>query len=80
VLLSGADAAAAELAAKRIRHALNAATLDVGARHLRCTVSVGLASVPRDGRDGTALLAGAERRLERDRDARAAATATAPSA
>jgi diguanylate cyclase (GGDEF)-like protein len=79
VLLSGADAAAAELAAKRIRHALNATTLDVGARHLRCTVSIGIASVPRDGRDGTALLSGAERRLEQDRDVRAAATAATPS-
>ncbi|MEI8257489.1 MAG: GGDEF domain-containing protein, partial [Deltaproteobacteria bacterium] len=79
VLMSGADATAAQLAAQRIRHALAATTLDVGARHLRCTVSVGIASVPRDGRDGTALLAGAERRLEQDRDVRAATTAAAPS-
>ncbi len=78
VLLSGADAGAAQLAAQRIRHALHATTLDVGARHLRCAVSVGLASVPRDGRDGTALLAAAERRLERDRDARAATAAAIP--
>jgi len=80
VLLSGVDSGAGELAAKRIRHALNAATLDVGARHLRCTVSIGIASVPRDARDGTALLAAAERRLEQDRGVRATATAAAPSA
>jgi diguanylate cyclase (GGDEF)-like protein len=79
VLLSGADAASAELAAKRIRHALTSTTLDVGARHLRCAVSIGIASVPRDGRDGTALLAGAERRLEQDRGVRAAAIGTAAS-
>jgi diguanylate cyclase (GGDEF)-like protein len=78
VLLSGADAATAQVAAQRIRHALNATTLDVGARHLRCTVSIGIGSVPRDGRDGTALLAAAERRLESDRDVRAAAAAPVP--
>jgi diguanylate cyclase (GGDEF)-like protein len=77
VLLSGADAGAAQHAAQRIRHALHSTTLDVGARHLRCTVSIGAATVPRDGRDGTALLAAAERRLESDRDVRAAATAAA---
>jgi diguanylate cyclase (GGDEF)-like protein len=78
VLLSGADAATAQVAAQRIRHALSATTLDVGARHLRCVVSIGIGSVPRDGRDGTALLAAAERRLESDRGARAAVAAPAP--
>jgi diguanylate cyclase (GGDEF)-like protein len=77
VLLSGADAAAALVAAQRIRHAIYATTLDVGARHVRCTISVGMASVPRDGRDATALLAAAERRLERDRGLRAGTAAAA---
>lgn len=78
VLLSGADAATAQVAAQRIRHALQVTTLDVGARHLRCSVSIGIGSVPRDGRDGTALLAAAERRLESDRGVRAATAMPAP--
>lgn len=78
VLLSGADRQAAEVAAQRIRRALHAATLDVGASHIRCAVSVGAASVPRDGHDVAALLAGAERRLERDRGIRAGVAAAQP--
>jgi diguanylate cyclase (GGDEF)-like protein len=70
LLLPGADAAAAQAAAKRIRHAVRAATLEVAGRHLRCAVSVGCASAPRDGRDHEALLASAERRLERERSLR----------
>ncbi len=81
VLLSGADATAAQVAAQRIRHAIHAATLEVGARHVRCTVSVGIACAPRDGRDAAALLAAAERRLESDRGLRAGASgAGAPGA
>ena len=81
ILLSGSDAASALVAAQRIRHAIYATTLAVGARHVRCTISVGIASVPRDGRSAPALLAAAERRMERDRVLRAnAATAVVPSA
>jgi diguanylate cyclase (GGDEF)-like protein len=74
VLLPGADPAAAQAVAQRIRHAVYATTLDTGARHVRCAVSVGLATAPRDGRDAATLLTCAERRLERDRELRRAAT------
>jgi len=77
VLLGGADAAAAMVAAQRVRQAIHAATLDVGSRHVRCTISVGVASAPRDGRDAAALLAAGERRLQRDRGLRAGAPVAA---
>jgi diguanylate cyclase (GGDEF)-like protein len=80
VLLPGADAAAAQAAAQRIRHAVYATTLDTGARHVRCAVSIGAAIAPRDGQDAATLLATAERRLERDRELRRAATAPAAGA
>jgi diguanylate cyclase (GGDEF)-like protein len=80
VLLSGADAASAQAVAQRIRHAVYATTLDTGARHVRCSVSVGVAVAPRDGQDAGTLLANAERRLERDRDLRRGPAAGASSA
>ena len=76
-LLAGADANAAQLAAQRVRRALHTATVDAGTRNLRCTVSIGTATAPLDGRDEMTLLAGAERRLGRDRDLRRAAAAAA---
>ncbi len=80
VLLPGADAAAAQAVAHRIRHAVYATTLDTGARHVRCAVSIGGAASPRDGQDAAALIAAAERRLERDRELRRAATGGVASA
>ena len=80
VLLLGVDAAAAQVVAQRIRHAVYATTLDTGARHLRCSVSMGAASLPVDGTDGTSLLAAAERRLERDRELKRTAAASAGAA
>jgi diguanylate cyclase (GGDEF)-like protein len=74
VVLPGADAAAVQSVAHRIRHAVYATTLDTGARHVRCAVSMGAATAPRDGQDAATLLAAAERRLERDRELRRAAT------
>ncbi len=74
VLLPGADQAAAQTAAQRIRHAVHATTLDAGTRLVRCAVSAGVATSPRDGRDAAAVVAAAERRLERDRDLRRNAT------
>jgi diguanylate cyclase (GGDEF)-like protein len=72
VLLPGADLAAAQLAAQRIRNAVNATTLEVAARHLRCSVSIGMAAAPRDGREPAAVLAVAERRLSQERELRRA--------
>jgi len=79
VLLPGADANAAETAAKRIRHAVHATTLDAGTRLVRCSVSIGIASLPRDGRDPATVVATAERRLERDRELRRNSTLAAAS-
>jgi diguanylate cyclase (GGDEF)-like protein len=72
VLLPGADLAAAQLAAQRIRNAVNATTLEVATRHLRCSVSIGMAAAPRDGREPAAVLAVAERRLAQERELRRA--------
>jgi diguanylate cyclase (GGDEF)-like protein len=80
VLLPGADAAAAQAVAHRIRHAVYATTLDTGARHVRCAVSIGGAAAPQDGQDAASLIASAERRLERDRELRRAATGAVASA
>ncbi len=79
VLLPSADQNAAQAAAKRIRHAVHATTLDTGKRLVRCAVSVGVASTPRDGRDAGTALAAAERRLERDRDLRRSSSLSAAS-
>ena len=70
VLLRGSDLAAAHAAGARVRSAVQAATLEVAGRHLRCRVSVGCAASPRDGRSGEALLSSAERRLGRERELR----------
>ena len=80
VLLLGADAAAAQVVAQRFRHAVYATTLDTGARHLRCSVSMGIASLPADGTDGASLLAAAERRLERERELKRTTAAAAGAA
>jgi len=80
VLLPGADVAAAQSVAQRIRHAVYATTLDTGAKHVRCAVSVGTVIAPRDGNDAPTLLANAERRLERDREIRRAPVAAAQNA
>jgi diguanylate cyclase (GGDEF)-like protein len=80
VLLPGADRNAAHVVAQRIRHAVYTTTLESGARLIRCSVSVGVAASPRDGRDALALVASAERRLERDRELRRSARSAATSA
>lgn len=80
VLVLGADAAALQVVAQRIRHAVYATTLDTGARHLRCSVSIGAAALPSDGPDGSSLVAAAERRLDVDRELRRATTAAAGAA
>lgn len=79
VLLPGADQNAAQAAAKRIRHAVHATTLDTGTRLVRCAVSIGVASTPRDGKDAGAAIAAAERRLERDRELRRSSNLAAAS-
>jgi diguanylate cyclase (GGDEF)-like protein len=79
VLLAGTDRDAAQGVAQRIRHAVYSTTLEAGARLIRCSVSIGAAAAPRDGRDADAVVASAERRLALDRDLRRRAAAAAQS-
>jgi len=76
-LLPGADLDAVNAAAQRIRSAVHAATLATGNRLVRCTVSVGTAASPRDGRDVRSLVAAAEKRLARERALRRASAGAA---
>ena len=76
-LLPGADLDAANAAAQRVRNAVHAATLAAGNRVVRCSVSVGAAASPRDGRDVRALVAAVEKRLAREQELRRALAGTA---
>jgi diguanylate cyclase len=70
VLLPAADLAAAISAGQRIRNAVHAATLDVGNKVIRCSISVGAAASPRDGMLGRDLVTIAEARVRTDRELR----------
>jgi diguanylate cyclase (GGDEF)-like protein len=63
VLLAGADADAAQTVANRIRHAVHAATVQVGSRMVRVQAQCAVADAPADGMLAGDLLAAAERRL-----------------
>jgi diguanylate cyclase (GGDEF)-like protein len=77
VLLPAADIGAANAVGQRIRNAVHAATLDVGAKVIRCSLSFGSAAAPRDGEIGRDLVRVAESRLQKDKQVRAAAAAQA---
>jgi len=79
-LLPGADLDAANAAAQRIRNAVHAATLAAANRVVRCSVSVGAAASPRDGRDVRALVAAAEKRVAREQELRRAPSGPAAAA
>ena len=70
LMLAGADIEAAHSASTRIRNAVQAATINVGSRVIRISIAIGAAAAPRDGREVRELIAGAERRLDRDRELR----------
>lgn len=72
VLLQGADIVAANAAGQRIRNAVHAATVDVRAKVIRCSVNFGASASPRDGVDARALVAVAEKRLRKDQELRGA--------
>jgi diguanylate cyclase (GGDEF)-like protein len=72
VLLPGASAEVAEAVVKRIRHNVYKTTLDVRSRMIRCTVSIGVANYPKDGRDVRELQSVAERFMYRDKELRRA--------
>ncbi len=70
VLLPMSTAEAADVVQKRIRNTVYNTTLDVRSRMIRCTVSIGLASFPKDGRDPRELMKLADRRMRRDKELR----------
>jgi diguanylate cyclase (GGDEF)-like protein len=70
VLLPGASAEVAEAVVKRVRHNVYKTTLDVRSRMIRCSVSIGVANYPRDGRDIRDLLSSADRQMYRDKELR----------
>jgi diguanylate cyclase (GGDEF)-like protein len=70
VLLPGAGPEVAEAVLKRVRHNVHKTTLDLRARMIRCSVSIGVANYPRDGRDLRDLLSIAERTMYRDKELR----------
>jgi diguanylate cyclase (GGDEF)-like protein len=72
VLLPAAAAEVAEAVIKRIRHNVYKTTLDLRSRMIRCTVSIGVASYPKDGREARELLNAADRFMYRDKELRRA--------
>ena len=72
VLLPGASVEVADAVIKRIRHNVYKTTLDVRSRMIRCTVSIGVASYPKDGRDVRELLSAADSFMYRDKELRRA--------
>jgi diguanylate cyclase (GGDEF)-like protein len=70
VLLPFATPEIAEIVVKRIRHQVYNTTLDVRSRMIRCSVSIGVASYPKDGRDPRELMSLADRRMRRDKELR----------
>ncbi len=72
VLLPGATAEVADAVVKRIRNHVYKTTLDLRARMIRCSVSIGAVNYPRDARDPRDLLAAADRSMYRDRELRRA--------
>ena len=72
VLLPGATPEIADQVVKRIRHNVYKTTLDLRSRMIRCSVSIGIASYPRDSRDMRDVLATADRQMYRDQELRRA--------
>ncbi|MEA3149551.1 MAG: diguanylate cyclase [Gammaproteobacteria bacterium] len=63
VLLPGATAEVAEVVVKRVRHNVYKTTLDLRSRMIRCSVSIGVVTYPKDGRDMRELLSIADRKM-----------------
>jgi diguanylate cyclase (GGDEF)-like protein len=77
VLLPGATPEVAEVVIKRVRHNVYKTTLDLRSRMIRCSVSIGVVSYPKDGRDMRELLSIADRKMYRDKELRRAPGAQA---
>jgi diguanylate cyclase (GGDEF)-like protein len=72
VLLPAATPEIAESVVKRLRHNVYKTTLDLRSRMIRCTVSIGVVSFPRDGRDVRDLTSAVEHKMYRDKELRRA--------
>jgi diguanylate cyclase (GGDEF)-like protein len=70
VLLPGASQEVAESVVKRIRHNVYKTTLDLRSRMIRCSVSIGVVTFPKDGRDMRELMSTADHRMYRDKQLR----------
>jgi diguanylate cyclase (GGDEF)-like protein len=77
VLLPGASQEIAEAIEKRVRNNVYKTTLDLRSRMIRCSVSIGIANYPGDGRDMRDLLSIADRNMSRDQELRRAPSAPA---
>jgi len=71
-LLPRATPDVAEAVVKRVRHNVYKTTLDLRSRMIRCTVSIGVANYPKDGRDLRELKSIAEANMSRDKEFRRA--------
>jgi diguanylate cyclase (GGDEF)-like protein len=72
VLLPGATPEIAESVVKRVRHNVYKTTLDLRSRMIRCSVSIGVVSYPKDGRDVRDLMSAVEHKMYRDKELRRA--------
>src|ERR1700690_858520 len=70
VLLPGASPEVAEAVIKRVRHNVYKTTLDLRSRMIRCSVSIGVVSYPKDAKDTRELLSLAEHKMYRDKELR----------
>ena len=76
VLLPGATREVADEVIARVRNNVYKTTLDLGSRMIRCSVAIGVAVYPRDGREVRDLLGAAETNLYRDKQLRRPPAAT----
>jgi diguanylate cyclase (GGDEF)-like protein len=72
VLLPEATPEIAESVVKRVRHNVHKTTLDLRSRMIRCSVSIGVVSYPRDGREVRDLMSAVEHKMYRDKELRRA--------
>jgi diguanylate cyclase (GGDEF)-like protein len=70
VLLPGASPEVAEAVIKRVRHNVYKTTLDLRSRMIRCSVSIGVVTYPKDAKDMRDLRTLADDRMYRDKELR----------
>ena len=70
VLLPGASPEVAEAVIKRVRHNVYKTTLDLRSRMIRCSVSIGVVSYPKDAKDMRNLRSLADDNMYRDKELR----------